>query len=145
VTGFCGDGRAVIQNVTHIANIVGPQSDGFGFWPRVKFYGYYTDFEAYSSSLSALCNRTRHQNSYSWRKWADSLESLAKKALMSQPQGQIWRSREFLQWQYYIVNRNNAVGTQHCDFHSILSPGILRENIVLGIWVFESSKRTIFA
>jgi hypothetical protein len=27
--------------------------------------------------------------------------------------------------------------------YSIFSPGILRENIMFGIWVFESSKRTI--
>jgi len=143
VTGFRGDGRPVIQNVTLKANIVGPQSDGFGFWPWVKFHGYYAGFEAFSSFLSALCDRTRHQDSFSWRKWADSLESLAKKSLMSQPQGQIWRSREYLQWQYYIVYRNKADGIQLCEFYSISNPGILRENIMFGIWVFESSKRTI--
>jgi hypothetical protein len=31
VTGFRGGGRAVIQNVTHKANIVGSQSERFAF------------------------------------------------------------------------------------------------------------------
>jgi len=50
VTGFCGDGRAVIQNVTPIANIGGPQSEGFGFGPLVNF----RDFERSFAIPSAL-------------------------------------------------------------------------------------------
>jgi hypothetical protein len=79
VTGFRGDGRAVIPNVTHKANIV----------------------------------------------------------------GQIWRSRDFCSGSIKLYKETMQLGSNCMSDYSIYSPGILRENIMYGIWVFESSKNTI--
>jgi hypothetical protein len=79
VTDFRGDGRAVIQYVTHKANIV----------------------------------------------------------------GQKWRSRDFCSGSITLYKETMQLGSNILSFYSIFSPEILRENNMFGIWVFESSKRTI--
>jgi hypothetical protein len=100
LTGFRGDGRAVIQNVTHLANKAGPQSDGFSYRPRVKFNGFYANFRAFSQLLLAFFaigppNESKLSTA-SPEQPVEVEHQEQKKLSMSQPQSQIWRSRESL-------------------------------------------------